>query len=67
MSDRNQMMELSIIAGNDFTGPYLHAGLLQKLGFRGKGSLQGYIDWVKHHGSVENNQNMYKEMVLLVK
>ena len=56
-------MELSIIAGNDFTGPHLPPHLLSKIGIKKRPSVNDYAAWVKKHGHVENVPELMKEMV----
>lgn len=55
------LVELSIVAGNDFTGPYMRAGLQRKLGVKGRG-VEAVADWIKNHTVPECHEVFAQEM-----
>lgn len=57
------MIELSILAGNDFTKPHMPRGLAHKVGVRNTQDCGSYAEWVQRFGKVENNEVFFKEMV----
>jgi len=57
------LVELTIIAGNDFTEPHMAGGLRYELGLDGK-RMKSFANWVKHYKRVTHHWAMYKAMVI---
>ena len=55
-------MELSIIAGNDFTAPFSQQ-LKERLGLRDRSHVTQIADWVREHGRLENHPGASELMV----
>lgn len=55
------LVELSIVAGNDFTGPYMRSGLQRKLDIKGRG-IEGVAEWIREHDVPETNVVFAQEM-----
>lgn len=60
------LVELSIVAGNDFTGPHMPHGFADRLQVANYRSILSYADWVRQHVQVENNQVFKQEMVNVI-
>ena len=58
-------MELSIIAGNDFTAPFSQQ-LKERLGLRDRSHVTQIADWVREHGSLENHPGACELMVRVI-
>ena len=58
------LVEMSIAAGNDFTGPFMHGRLHHRLDVRGRKCIQNFAGWIRHYKTVDNNQVLYEEMVM---
>lgn len=56
------LIELSIVGGNDFTGPFMHNGLQQQLDIRGHPSLKNIAGWLWHYKSADNHPVLSHEM-----
>ena len=59
--DPNLLIEMSIIAGNDFTGPHLHS-MKPQLGLKGA-RISQIADWVLKNQTVENDSQVRHLMV----
>lgn len=59
------LVELSIAAGNDFTGPFMHGRLLNNLDVHGRKSIENFAGWIRHYKCVDNHEVLYQEMVIL--
>ena len=54
LQDESALVELSIIAGNDFTGPFSRQ-LKMSLGLPERAHVTEMADWIQHHKCVENH------------
>ncbi len=61
LEDHRDLIELSIIGGNDFTTNYVKR-LKGKIGLQGR-NITDVAEWVKQHGRVENHPIVAKAMV----
>ena len=59
------LVELSIIAGNDFTAPFSQQ-LKERLGLRDRSHVTQIADWVREHGRLENHPGASELMVGVV-
>ncbi|XP_060078329.1 uncharacterized protein LOC132557819 [Ylistrum balloti] len=55
------LVELSIVAGNDFTGPYMRNGLQRKLEIKGRG-IEGVAEWIREQSVPETHPVFAQEM-----
>ncbi|XP_046370575.2 uncharacterized protein LOC124144991 [Haliotis rufescens] len=62
LMEHRQIVELSIVAGNDFTGPFMWSGLHHSLGIEGYPTIQKLASWVKNWKSVENHPALLNRM-----
>lgn len=56
------LVEMCIVAGNDFTGPFMRAGLAQQLDVRGRRCIENYAGWIRHYKNVQNHDVIAKKM-----
>lgn len=56
------MIDFSIVAGNDFTAPYM-VDLHSQLDFRGRLNVECFARWMRHYKRIENNPRLAEEMV----
>ena len=61
LPDSAMLIELAILAGNDFTTQFVRS-LKSKLNLQG-GYIKDVADWVGQHRKVENHQIVAREMV----
>nr|XP_022344001.1 uncharacterized protein LOC111137058 [Crassostrea virginica] len=59
---RHLLVELSIIAGNDFTSQFVTNGLNGQIDIRGRKSIETFAEWVNHYKSIENHPLLFTEM-----
>lgn len=59
------MVELSIIAGNDFTSQYVSTGLNRQIDVRGRIGVETFAEWVNRYRGIENHPMLNREMVKL--
>ena len=57
------LVELSIVAGNDFTGHFMRNGLQKQLDIRGQPNVQNIAGWLWHYKSADNHPVLRSEMV----
>jgi hypothetical protein len=57
------LVELSIVAGNDFTGHFMWNGLQKQLDIRGHPHVQNIAGWLWHYKSADNHPVLRNEMV----
>ena len=57
------LIELSILSGNDFTSHFLHGGFKKKIGLGGRVRISDLATWVRRTRKVENNDAFSQEMV----
>ena len=62
LNSPEELVELSIIAGNDFTAPYLRGRLRGRFGLTGKRVVDA-ARWVNEYRRVENHPAIKQEMV----
>ena len=62
LANHFQLIELSIVAGNDFTGPFMH-DLYQQLDVRGNRSIGNIAGWTRHYKNIQNHPVLGNEMV----
>lgn len=56
------MVELSIIAGNDFTSQYVSTGLNRQIDVRGRIGVETFAEWVNRYRGIENHPMLNREM-----
>ena len=54
-----------MVAGNDFTGPFMSNGLIHQLDIRGGPGIQNIAGWLWHYKSADNHPLLAQEMVWL--
>lgn len=55
---------MSIVAGNDFTGPFMYgAGYQRRLGIKGRINIENIAGWIQQYGRIENHPFLHREMV----
>ena len=57
-----QLIELSIVAGNDFTGPFMR-DLFPQLDVRGGRSIGNIAGWTRHYKNIQNHHVLSNETV----
>lgn len=57
------MVELAVVAGNDFTGPFMHNGLQAQLDIRGHPNIQTIAGWLWHYKSADHHPVLDNAMV----
>ena len=57
------LTELSIVSGNDFTGHYMRGALKGKIGIQGRVQIRDLAKWVHRMRRVENHDAVAREMV----
>ena len=60
-----QLVELSIVAGNDFTGPFMR-DLFPQLDVRGGRSISNIAGWTRHYKNIQNHHVLSNEVVSLL-
>ena len=60
------LVELSVVAGNDFTGQFMRDGLLEQLDIRGRRGVENIAGWLRHYKCVENHPLLAAEMVCVL-
>ena len=63
MQSVDDLIELSIVSGNDFTGHFMRGPLKGKIGIQGRVQIQDLATWVKRMRRVENHDAIVREMV----
>ncbi|XP_033764261.1 uncharacterized protein LOC117345304 [Pecten maximus] len=61
LPSHDHLLELSVVAGNDFTGPYMRSGLQRKLEIKGRG-VEGVAEWIREHNVPETHPVFAQEM-----
>lgn len=56
-----QLIEVSIVAGNDFTGPFM-TDLYPQLDIRGRKAVGNIAGWMRHYKNVQNHPVLGNEM-----
>ena len=64
LPSQDSLVELSIVAGNDFTGPHVNGRLRGKFGLRSN-QFEDVASWVRTYQNVENHPILGEEMVSL--
>ena len=59
-SDISELIEMSIVAGNDFTGPVLRN---IHIDIQGRNCITSFAEWTKKYRNVENHPTLKMEMV----
>ncbi|KAH3779765.1 uncharacterized protein LOC127841801 [Dreissena polymorpha] len=49
------LVEMGIVAGNDFTGPFMRGGLHSQLDVRGRRCVQNFAGWIRHYRNVDKH------------
>lgn len=49
------LVELAVVAGNDFTGPFMYNGLQAQLDIRGHPNIQNIAGWLWHYKSADHH------------
>ncbi|XP_052821422.1 uncharacterized protein LOC128246920 [Mya arenaria] len=55
LNNHRLLVEMSIVAGNDFTGPYMRGGLHHKIDVRGRRCIQNFAGWIRHYHTADNH------------
>ncbi|XP_046570856.1 uncharacterized protein LOC124279113 [Haliotis rubra] len=61
LTEHAQIVELSIVAGNDYTGPFMQI-LFHSLGIEGRRSIQKLASLVRKYNNVENHPAILRHM-----
>lgn len=60
-----QLIEVSIVAGNDFTGPFM-TDLYPQLDIRGRKAVGNIAGWMRHYKNMQNHPVLGDEMVTII-
>lgn len=62
LQNHSQLVEMSIVAGNDYTRPYMVGYLQHQLDVRGRKSIENFAGWIRHYKYVNRNEVIRQEM-----
>ncbi|XP_053379809.1 uncharacterized protein LOC123527654 [Mercenaria mercenaria] len=62
LKNHQLLVEMSIAVGNDYTGPFMQAGLSRQLDVRGRRCVENFAGWIRHYKNIENNPVLGEEM-----